>query len=214
MCVYNSLDMAPVLLIHWQAMKVFANMKFTVLALSLVMVVGGCRSMQLPDKPASLDNAAFMSLWDAYRHCQAGQDLDAMRRDAQQLTRVALSQEQQPIQDWPFPLPDFVRRVVAPPAPRLSADPKAMAASCALATGRVALRAERLDLASDMFRAVLRNHPQPEYAYYVDQARTGLEQVDRIARFAQHGDVLAPAVIPISSAASAPRTGAPVSSED
>jgi hypothetical protein len=155
-----------------------------------------------------------MSLWDAYRHCQAGEDADTMRGDMQQLTRVALSQEQQPILDMPFPLPDFVTRVVTRPAPRLAADPKAMAASCALATGRVALRAERLDLATDMFKAILRNHPQPEYAYYVDQARTGLEQVSRVAQFAQHGDVPAPAVIPISSAASASRTGAPVPTED
>lgn len=193
-------------------MKSFSTMKFASLAVSLLMVLGGCRSMQLPDKPALLDNAAFMSLWDAYRHCQAGEDVDVMRGDMQQLTRVALSQEQ-PARGLPFPLPDFVKRVVTQPAPRLAADPKAMAASCALATGRIALRAERLDLATDMFKAVLRNHPQPEYAYYVDQARTGLEQVNRIAQFAQHGDVPAPVAIPISSA-SASRTGAPVPFED
>ncbi len=193
-------------------MKVFANIKFAFLALSLVMVLGGCRSMQLPDKPALLDSAAFMNLWDAYRHCQAGADVDTMRGDMQQLTRVALSQEQ-PARDLPFPLPDFVKRVVARPVPRLAADPKAMAASCALATGQVALRAERLDLATDMFKAVLQNHPQPEYAYYVDQARIGLEQVDRVVQFAQHNGISAPVVIPVSSA-SALRTGAPVLSED
>ncbi len=193
-------------------MRVFANIKFAFLALSLVMVVGGCQSMQLLDKPASLDNAAFMSLWDAYRHCQAGEDVDTMRGDMQRLTRVALSQ--QPTRDLPFPLPDFVKRVVARPALRLAADPKAMAASCTLVTGQVALRTERLDLATDMFKAVLQNHPQPEYAYYVDQARVGLEQVDRVAQFAQHNGISAPAVIPVSSAASASRTGTPVPSED
>ncbi|MGH7260501.1 MAG: hypothetical protein ACREI9_07440, partial [Nitrospiraceae bacterium] len=133
--------------------------------------------------------------------------------DVQQLTRAALSQEQ-PARDLPFPLPDFVKRVVVQPAPRLAADPKAMAASCSLSTGHVALRAERLDLATDLFRAVLQNHPQPEYAYYVDQARIGLEQVDRVVQFAQHDGITAPTMVPVSSAASALRTAAPVSSED
>lgn len=194
-------------------MKAIAHIKFAFLALSLLMVLEGCRSMQLPDKPASLDNAAFMHLWNAYRHCQAGMDVDTMRGDVQQLTRAALSQEQ-PARDLPFPLPDFVKRVVVQPAPRLAADPKAMAASCSLSTGHVALRAERLDLATDLFRAVLQNHPQPEYAYYVDQARIGLEQVDRVVQFAQHDGITAPTMVPVSSAASALRTAAPVSSED
>ena len=194
-------------------MKVFINIKFAFLALSLLVVLGGCQSMQLLDKPASLDNTAFMHLWDAYRHCQAGTDVDTMGGDVQQLTLAALSQEQ-PARDLPFPLPDFVKRVVVQPAPRLAADPKAMAASCALSTGHVALRAERLDLATDLFRTVLRNHPQPEYAYYVDQARIGLEQVDRAFQFAQLDGIAVPTMVPVSSAASALRTGTPVSSED
>ena len=89
-----------------------------------------------------------------------------------------------------------------------------MAAACALSTGQVALHAERLDLATELFRTVLRNHPQPEYAYYVNQARIGLEQVDRAVQFAQHDGVSAPTVIPVSSVASAHKAGAPVSSED
>lgn len=205
--------MALVLLNYWQTMKTFATTKFAVLAMSLLMVLGGCQSMQLPNKPASLDNAAFMQLWETYRHCQSIVDIDAMQEDVQRLTRAALWQ-QQPARDLPFPLPDFMKRVVAPPPPRLAADPNAMAAACTLATGRLALRAERLDLATGLFRAVLRNHPQPEYAFYVDQARIGLELVDRAVQFARQDGISMLAVIQVSSETAAPRTGAPVSSED
>lgn len=205
--------MALVLLNHGQTMKTFSTMKFAFLAASLLMVLGGCQSMQSPDKPALLDNAAFMSLWDTYRHCQAGVDIDAMHEDVQHLTSAALSQEQ-PARDLPFPLPEFVKRVVAQPAPRLAADPKAMVASCTLATGRAALRAERFDLATGLFQTVLRNHRQPEYAYYADQARIGLELVDRAVQFARQDGVSAPAVIQVSSETAALRTVSPVSSED
>jgi hypothetical protein len=174
-------------------MKTFSIMKFTVPALSLLVVLGGCQGVQLSGKPAALDNASFMQLWDTYRHCQAVVDIDAMQEDVQQLTRAALSQEQ--------------------PTQRLAADPKAMAAACALSTGQVALHAERFDLATGLFRTVLRNHQQPEYAYYIDQARIGLEQVDRAVQFARQDDVT-PAVIQVSSPASAFQTGTPVPSED
>jgi hypothetical protein len=160
-----------------------------------------------------MDNAAFMQLWDTYRHCQAGMDIDAMQEDVQQLTRAAFLQEQ-PAQDLPFPLPDFVKRIVVQPAPRLAADPKAMAAACALTTGQMALRAERLELATGLFQTVLRTHRQPEYAFYVDQARIGLELVDRAVQFARQDGASAPAVIPISSAGATFQALSPVPSGD
>jgi hypothetical protein len=175
-------------------MKTFSIMKFTVPVLSLLAVLGGCQGVQLTGKPASLDNAAFMQLWDTYRHCQASVEIDAMQEDVRQLTRAALAQAQ--------------------PVLRLAADPKAMSAACALSTGRVALRTERFDLATGLFRAVLRNHPQPEYAFYVDQARIGLELVDRAVQLVRQDGVSTPAVIQVSSETLAPRTGPTASFED
>lgn len=164
-------------------MKTLSNIKNAVLTLSVATLLSGCQSLQIVSAPTSLDNAAFMAAWDAYRHCQLGTDVDAMRADMQQLARV----EQ--------------------PAPRLAADPKAMAASCALFTGYAALRAERMELAAEMFRTVLKNQSQQEYAYYVEQAHVGLNQVERAVRFAGYPDS-APALMTI--AAPAPIDGAPV----
>lgn len=168
-------------------------------ALSLIVLLGGCQGIQLAGKPTQLDNAAFMNLWDAYRHCQASTDVDTMQADVRQLTRAALTQES--AKDLAIPLPDFVKRVVARLESRLAVDPKAMTAACALSTGQAALRAERMDLAAEMFQTVLRNHPKQEYAYYVEQAQAGMEDVTRGARAAVHTTDGAPILIPISSAA-------------
>ena len=193
-------------------MKTLLHIKNVVLTLGFVMLLSGCQSVQPINTAVPLDNAGFMTLWDAYRHCQAGTDVDTMRADMKQLSRVALAQES--AHNLPFSLPAFAKRMVAQPVSRLAADPKAMAAACALSTGQAALHAERMDVATEMFRAVLKNHPQPDYAYYADQARTGLEQVEHAFQFAGHTTGGFPALIPISSASPAPWNNTPVLSED
>jgi hypothetical protein len=114
-------------------MKITVNMKSAVIALGLVMSLGGCQGAQVARTPASLDNAGFMTAWDAYRHCQAGTNVDIMRHEMQQLTRAASAQES--ADSLSAFLPNFVKRVMDKPASRLAADPKAMAAACALSTG-------------------------------------------------------------------------------
>ncbi len=191
-------------------MKTLPNIKNAVLTLGFVMLLSGCQSVQTINTAVPLDNAGFMTVWDAYRHCQAGTNVDAMRGEMQQLARAASAQESADTR--PTSLPDFMKRMVAQPASRLAADPKAMAAACALFTGHAALRAERMELATEMFRTVLQNHPQPDYAYYVDQARVGMEAVARGVQAAAHAAV--PTLIPISSTAFTLRNSTPVSFED
>jgi hypothetical protein len=203
--------MALVLLMTAQAMKKISNMKRTVVALGLLTILGGCQGTYISRPPVSLDNAGFMIAWNSYRHCQADTNLDTMRADMQHLLRTAAMQEAS--SSFSLPLPAVVSRVVEKPAQRLAADPTAMAAACALSTGRAALRAERLELADEMFRAVLKNHPQPEYAYYADQARIGLNQVERAIQFAGHPGS-APAVVTVSVASSASRDNASAFLED
>ena len=190
-------------------MKALANIKSVVTMLGFLMLLSGCQGAQHTSASAPLDNAAFMTVWDAYRHCQAGTNVDTMRTEMQQLSRAASVQES--ADTTSAFLPDFVKRVMAKPASRLAADPKAMAAACALSTGQAALYVERMDLAAEMFRAVLKNQSQPEYAYYVDQARIGLNQVEHGLQFAGYPGST-PAVITISAPSS--RTSEPVLFED
>ncbi len=201
--------MALILLLYIPKMTANSSMKNAVLALGLLMLLGGCQSAQRANTAASLDNAGFMTAWGAYRHCQVGTDLDTMYTEMQQLSRTALTQES--AATFPFSLPDFVKRVVSKPTQRLAADPKAMAAACALSTGQAALRAERMELATEMFRAVLQNHTHPEYAYYVAQARIGLNQAELGIQFAGHVTDVAPVTIPVSSASPTPNNSTPVS---
>jgi hypothetical protein len=169
-------------------MTALTNIKHIAIALGLVTLLSGCQGVQFVKAPAHLDNTTFMTAWDAYRRCQAGTDVEAMRADMQHLADVAK------------------------PAPRLAADPKAMAAACALSTGQAALRTERMELAAEIFRAVLRNQSQPEYAYYAEQARIGLNQAELGILFARSRPDVAPTVIQIFSP-SAPQN-APLSLED
>ncbi|HEX5550142.1 MAG TPA: hypothetical protein VFX36_04885 [Nitrospira sp.] len=64
------------------------------------------------------------------------------------------------------------------PSVRLSADPSAMAAACALRAGQVAQERGRQSFAREMFQMIVTNFPQPRYRYYVDQAREGLGCAD------------------------------------
>ncbi len=193
-------------------MKTTANMQNAVIALGFVIVLGGCQGAQIAKTPTSMDNTGFMTAWDAYRHCQVGTNVDTMRTEMQHLTRAASVQES--ADSLSAFMPNFVKRVMARPASRLAADPKAMAAACALSTGHAALRAERMELAAEMFQSVLKNQSQPELAYYVDQARVGLNQVEHGIQFAGSLTGNAPVLMTISASSVVLRNSAPAFLED
>jgi hypothetical protein len=134
----------------------------------VIMTVAGngcATDHRTSSKPLSTDNVRFMDMWNLYSHCTETDNLDVMLDDAQQLSRAL----------------DVLDAAADPrigPSVRLSADPAAMAASCALRTGQVAKEQGRHSSAREMFQLVLTNFPQPRYAYYTDQAREGLEQLN------------------------------------
>ena len=137
----------------------------------VALMLWGCQGLQLRDKPVSQQESVFTHLWGIYTHCRAGSDPETIRQDAHRLSQAPMG-DQSP----PALLPDSLRRLVSRPPLRLSVDPRAMAASCALHAGQTALAAGRSDLAGDMFHQIIRNYPEAEYAYYVDQARDGLSE--------------------------------------
>jgi len=179
--------------------------------LGFAMLLGGCQGMQSARTQGSLENAGFMVTLGTYRHCQTGTDVDTMRVD---LTHLLLAVEQQESgSSSSLPLPKFMKEMMGRPATRLAADPKAMAAACALSIGQTALLAERMDVATEMFQSVIENHSEPEYAYYADQARIGLDHVANAARFAGYPNGT-PATLKISTVAPAQGSRLPVYSAD
>jgi len=146
---------------------------FTLL-LTLLIPLSGCDRISQSSRPSLFDNGRFMDLWSTYTHCHRSQNLDAMRADAQQLSRTVhtIDSAEGPI------LPEKNEPVPLGSTFRLSADPAAMAAACAIHTGQAAQEMGRLNVAQEMFHMVIINFPQPRYQYYAVQARRGLEQLD------------------------------------
>jgi hypothetical protein len=103
-----------------------------------------------------------------------------MRTDAQRLSQAVhtIDSAEDPI------LPESNEPLPLGPIVRLSADPAAMTAACALRAGQVAKRMGHLNVAREMFHMIVKNFPQPRYQYYVAQARLGLEQLDPASRAA------------------------------
>lgn len=154
------------------------NRWWFVLALVLLISLDGCGSSGQSSRLSPLDNGRLMDLWGTYLHCHRGEDLDVMRADAQRLSGAANA-----IDSAGDPIPLESRE----PVPsgligRLSVDPAAMAASCALHAGQVAQAMGRLYVAREMFHMVVITFPQPPYQYYAAQARLGLEQLETASR--------------------------------
>ena len=197
--------------LYEQVMGIQSTIKIAMAGLGLAVVLGGCQGLQGPHASASLDNRGFMTALEVYRHCQVGTDVDTMRAD---LTHLLLAAEkQESASSFSLPLPNFLNQMMEKPLPRLAADPNAMAAACALSIGQTALLTERMDLATEMFQSVIKNHSEPEYAYYTDQARIGLDHVEHAARFAGYPDGT-PVALTISAVSPAPGSKFPVSSAD
>ena len=143
--------------------------------LILLIALGGCDTSRHSSRSSLSDNGRLMDQWSIYTHCLRSEDLEAMRADTRRLIRAIHMNN---TAEGPSPLA---------PTVRLSADPAAMAAACALHTGQAAQVMGHLHVAREMFYLVVRSFPQPRYQYYVTQARLGLEQLDTVSRAAFNG---------------------------
>ena len=149
--------------------------KFSLLLVSILLSGAWLQTGQ-PVYAAAIDNGSFMSLWSSYSHCQATTDIDQLREDALTLTNAAnrsLTQE-----SFVLPLPGKLEQFVSTPAVRFAVDVKAMAAACSLRAGSAAVVARKLDIAKDLLQTILSYQPQSEYAYYAQQAKALLSELD------------------------------------
>ena len=145
-----------------------------ILVLILPLAINGCETSRPSSTPLLTDNGRFMDTWGIYTHCSQSADLEAMRVDAQRLTLAGNMTDSagDPI------FPESEETASMGPSIRLSADPSAMAAACALRAGQVAQERGLRSFAREMYLMVVTNFPQPRYSYYVAQAREGLERLD------------------------------------
>lgn len=143
----------------------------TTACLGIALTLSGCQGLHLQDQQAGHRESVFNHLWGVFTHCRANSDPETSRQDAHRLSRAPRMDQSPPVL-----LPHALRRLVSRPPLRLSVDPRAMAASCALHAGQTALAAGQNELASVMFHQIVREYPEAEYAFYVDQARDGLRE--------------------------------------
>jgi len=173
------------------------QMKLSVISIAIAVALAGCQAGHQSVKSVGLDNTGFMRLWNTYEGCQTSLDLGEMRSYERILSQEMLSATR--IAEPLIPLPTSIQRLVTEPKPRLSVDPKAMAAACTLYTGQAAVAIGRNDIAVEMFLSVISRHPQADYAYYVAQAKEGLAQVTVAGRSG------APQLVPVSLSGSSAR---------
>lgn len=161
------------------------NRRRLVLVLILLLTLSGCDTSRAPSRSILSDNGRFMDLWSTYTHCFQGEDLDAMRTDAQRLIQAAHT-----IGFIEDPTPRESRESVPlEPTIRLAVDPAAMAAACTLHAGQAAREMGRLYVAREMFHTIVIHFSQPCFQYYAAQARLGLERLDvarRVCRKLPH----------------------------
>lgn len=143
--------------------------------LVLAVTTVGCQSSPTTP-PVRYDNVRFMDVWSTYTHCLSTGETQAALLDANKLREV--SQAQLPRSPLDNLLPTKLRSMVSQPASRLAVDVRAMAASCSLRAGDLAMSAGESDLARDQFRDVLQNHAESDYSYYTAQARERLSHLE------------------------------------
>jgi hypothetical protein len=141
-------------------------MNRTILCLTLPLVTA-CSLFSAKNPQSEPPHQSVMSLWELYRDCRESHDVEAALSAARELKQSADNMQVVPASDLPGGLDGFVRKQPI----RTTVDPKAMAASCTLQAAKASLDAGRREEAQQLLQAVMRNYPESEYAFYVEQAK-------------------------------------------
>jgi len=153
-----------------------ADLKFKFFAVVLISLAAvGCQSSPV-NTSVRYDNVSFMDVWSTYTRCLSTVDSQSAALYSAKLYSVSQTQtNRSPLENF---LPAQFKNVITPPSSRLAVDVQAMAASCSLHTGTLALRAGEPDLARNQFIQVLNSHTQSDYSYYAAQARARLSELE------------------------------------
>jgi hypothetical protein len=137
---------------------------------SVLLVCTACQS-RVPNPAYPLaPTSPFMTMWDEYQHCLSRDDLDEVMLNVGHLSVWAgqslppPSPMLRPMHPWVYPLPV-----------RTAADPKAMLADCALRAAHLAKERQLFTIAEDLYKRVSEELPHDRYAYYITEAKTGLD---------------------------------------
>lgn len=124
-----------------------------------------------------MEDQDFLGIWNAYNRCMDGSDINHMRSNLQVL---ASAPKPISLDDSPIPVPTFLKKLSSARRSRLAVDPGAMAASCSIHLAEVAQLSSDWPTALRTFQSILKDYPEPQYAFYVTKANQAIEQFTTI----------------------------------
>ena len=142
---------------------------------SVLLVCTACQSPLAGPARAITPATPFMTMWDEYQHCLSRDDLAEVMSDVDHLfvwagqSPPSPSPMLRPMYPWVYPLPV-----------RTAADPKAMLADCTLRAAQLAKEGRLFALAEDLYKRVSEELPHDRYAYYVSEAKAGLDALRQV----------------------------------
>ena len=84
------------------------------------------------------------------------------------------------LDDSPIPVPLFLKKLTSARSSRLAVDPRAMAASCSIHLAEVAQRSADWYTALHTFQSIVKNYPEPQYAFYVTKANQAIAEFSSV----------------------------------
>ena len=142
----------------------------------ILLTLAGCQSFAPFADRRLLEEQTFQHLWSLYSHCRSSVDPEEMREDLQHLGQAARRLRE--LNRAPFLPEAFAYRVEGPPS-RLSVNPEAMMAACAIRAGQETQMTGRTDIATELYGFVLSGSWKSLSSYYAEQARSGLALLER-----------------------------------
>ncbi|MEO6203352.1 MAG: hypothetical protein ABIP82_09070 [Nitrospirales bacterium] len=121
-----------------------------------------------------MEDLEFLGICDAYNHCVDGSDIQLMQAN---LSVLASAPKPISLDDSPIPVPTFLKNLSTARGSRLAVDPRAMAVSCSIHLAEVAQLSSDWPMALRTFQEIIKDYPEPQYAFYVSKANQALEQL-------------------------------------
>ncbi|HSF11141.1 MAG TPA: hypothetical protein VLA60_17140 [Nitrospirales bacterium] len=156
---------------------VSSRIRYILVSLLSITVIG-CQGLQ-PKSTGELamEDHDFLGIWDAYNHCVDSADIQHMQAN---LDVLASAPKPISLDDSPIPVPAFLKKWSTARGSRLAVDPRAMAASCSIHLAEVAQLSADWPTALRTFQEIMKNYPEPQYAFYVSKANQAMEQLTTV----------------------------------
>ncbi len=142
----------------------------------LILALSGCQTAGLVTGQPADPSASIMTLWARYQQCQTASDSVELLQLVQQFDRPIASGSEPPA--W---LVRWGSHVAKQPL-RLAVDPRALGASCTLRAAQVLSETDRVADAQALYEYLLANYSSPEWAYYRQEVREGLDRLSNVHR--------------------------------